>query len=52
VPHIRGRVSGSRGGVKGWMVGSVYPSDAMGPVVVLKEPSMVSKPHHKAKQAI
>jgi len=26
-------------------------SDSMGPVAVPKEPSMVSKPHYKAKQA-
>jgi len=27
-------------------------SDTMGPVAVTKEPSMVPKPHYKAKQAL
>jgi len=29
-----------------------YLSDTMEPVVVPNEPSMVSKPHYKAKQAV
>jgi len=36
------------GGVGG---GLGYLSDTMGPAAVPKEPSMVSKPHYKAKQA-
>jgi len=39
-------------GWRGWVVSSVYSSDTMGPVVVPKELSMVSKPHYKAKQAV
>jgi len=39
---------GRWGGVVG---GLRLLSDTMGPVSVPKEPSMVSKPHYKAKQA-
>jgi len=48
--------SASYKGVGGWVdgVGSGLrlPSDTMGPVVVPNEPSMVYKPHYKAKQAV
>jgi len=43
-------------GVGGWVDrmggGLRLPSDTMGPAVVPNEPSMVSKPHYKAKQAV
>jgi len=43
---------GGRGGVDGWVGGGLrLISDTMGPFAVPKEPSMVSKPHYKAKQA-
>jgi len=44
VLYIRGWVDGVGGGLR-------LPSDTVGPVAVPKEPSMVSKPHYKAKQA-
>jgi len=45
----KGWVGGSRSGVREWVVGSGYPSDTIRPAFVPKEPSMVSKPHYKAK---
>jgi len=40
------------GGWGGQCAKGGYPSDTMGPVVVPKEPLMISKSHYKAKQAV
>jgi len=49
---IRGQVSGSRSGMEGMGGGLRLPFRHNGIGCVLMEPSMVPKPHYKAKQAI